>query len=214
MSKPAFNTFAVSEFDTARYVCCYQHTRLSIVVSVMTTCSRKGGRDGRVTHEIHVTRVMDLPRIPIPSIHQNAIPRLRLDCLGILDRLPRQLREGLALHQGATLHLAETILLRVTCVPDPVDEQVGGVEEGEGEGIPMVFRGGVVGQVDGAVAVRERDPGQIPEDEHEAPLLVVHVPDEYSSQDCPLRPERGHDSPRSDDTLLALGASIGIEEVR
>lgn len=127
---------------------------------------------------------MDLPRIPIPAIHQNAVPCLRLDCLGILDGLPRQLRESLALYQGATLHLAEPVLLRITRVPDPVDEEVGDVEEGEGEGVPMVFRGGVVGQVDSAVAVREGDARQIPEDEHEAPLLVVHVPETDSSQYC------------------------------
>lgn len=136
-----------------------------------------------MTHEIHVTGVMYLPRMPIPSIHQDAIPSLRLDCLGILDRLPRQLREGLALHQGPTLHLAEPVLLRVARVPDPVDEQVGGVEEGECEGVPVVFRRGVVGQVDSAVAVRERDAGQIPKDQHEAPFLVVHVPGKISSQD-------------------------------
>ena len=48
----------------------------------------------------------------------------------------------------------------------------------------MVFRRGVVGQVYSAVAVREWDPSQVPEDEHEAPFLVVHVPDKSSSQDC------------------------------
>lgn len=152
----------------------------------------KGG-DERITHKIHVTRVMDLPRIPIPSIHQNAIPRLRLDCLGILDGLPRQLRERLALYQGAALHLAEPVLLRVARIPDPVDEEVGGVEKGEGEGIPVVFRGGVVGQVDGAVAVREGHAGQIPEDQHEAPFLVVHVPDKISSQNrYPMLLARGN----------------------
>ena len=134
---------------------------------------------------------MYFPRIPIPSIHQDAIPSLRLDCLGVLDSLPRQLREGLALHESPALHLTETIFLRITRVPDPVDEEVGGVEESQGEGVPMVFRGSVVGQIDGAVAVREGDAGQIPEDQHEAPFLVIHVPDKSTRQDCQWLSERG-----------------------
>ena len=34
----------------------------------------------------------------------------------------------------------------------------------------------VIGKVDGAVAVAKWHTGKVPEDEHEAPFLVVHVP--------------------------------------
>ena len=34
----------------------------------------------------------------------------------------------------------------------------------------------MVGQVDGAVAVAEGNASKVPEDEHEAPFLEVHIP--------------------------------------
>lgn len=50
----------------------------------------------------------------------------------------------------------------------------------------------MISEVDGAVAVGQRNAGKVPEDEHEAPFLVVHVPG-------------------GDDELLALGTGIGVE---
>lgn len=112
-----------------------------------------------------------------------------------MDGLPGDLGEGPAPDDLAALHGAEAVLLAVAAVPDPVPEEIGGVEEDQGEAVPAVLGGVVVGEEDGAVAVRERHAGQVPEDEHEAPLLVVHVPG------C-------------DDELLALCAGVGVEVMR
>lgn len=90
--------------------------------------------------------------------------------------LPRQLGKRPSVGQRAALPLPEPILLRVGGVPDPVDEQIGDVKETESDGIPVVVRWWVVGEVDRAVAIAERYTGQVPEDEHEAPFLKVHVP--------------------------------------
>lgn len=90
--------------------------------------------------------------------------------------MPRELGEGVAGHHGATFLLAETVLLAVGGVPHPVNEQICDIEEGKEEAVPAVLGGVVVSQVDGAVAVAQRDTSQVPENQHEAPLLVVHIP--------------------------------------
>ena len=52
----------------------------------------------------------------------------------------------------------------------------------------------MVGEVDRAVAVTERYTREVPEYEHEAPFLVVHIPSR-------------------DDHFLALRAGVGVEKV-
>lgn len=54
----------------------------------------------------------------------------RLNGLGILDSLPGNLGESLAGNHLSALHRAETVLLAVAAVPDPVPEEVGNVQEG------------------------------------------------------------------------------------
>lgn len=142
-----------------------------------------------------VAGVVDLARLAVPAVDEEAVARRSGDLARVLDGLPGHLREGVALGEGAPLHGPETVLLTVAAVPDPVHEQVRDIEAGEEGAVPAVLLGRVVGQVDDAVAVRQRHAGHVPEDEHEAPLLVVHVPG-------------------GDDELLALGAGVGVEPVR
>lgn len=85
--------------------------------------------------------------------------------------------ERLAVELVATFLGSEHVLLAVASVPDPVREEVTRVEPDEhGPGVG-VDRGVVVGEEDGAVAVGEGYARKVPEDEHEAPFLVVHVPE-------------------------------------
>lgn len=52
----------------------------------------------------------------------------------------------------------------------------------------------MIGKVDSTVAVAERNSSQIPEYQHEAPFLVVHVPGVH-------------------DHFLCFAARVGVEEV-
>jgi len=126
---------------------------------------------------IHAARALHRNTLT-PPINKNLRTVGRGQSLGVLHGLPRQLRESVTGDQGAALLLTEAVLLTVGGVPDPVDKQVRDVEESEEEAVPVVLAGVVVGQVNGAVAVAQRHTGQVPEDEHEAPLLVVHIPNE------------------------------------
>jgi hypothetical protein len=90
------------------------------------------------------------------------------------------LGEGLAEHSRATLHLAVAVLLAVGRVPDPVHKQIGDVEENQEIAIPMVSGRVVVGEVNGAVAVTQGYTSQIPENQHEAPFFIVHIPNQLA----------------------------------
>lgn len=122
-----------------------------------------------------VSSVVNLSCKTVPAIDENSSLRSN-NGLGVVDGLPRNLGEGPAPDNGASLHGPEAVLLAVATVPDPVPEKVADVDCCQDPSVPAVHLGGVVGQVDCAVAVRERDTGQVPEDEHETPLLIVHIP--------------------------------------
>lgn len=142
-----------------------------------------------------IAGVVQLAGLAVPAVDEEAVPRGGGDLARVLDGLPRDLGERVALGVGAALHGPEAVLLAVAAVPDPVDEEVRDVQAGQEGAVPAVLVGGVVGQVDDAVAVGERDARHVPEDEHEPPLLVVHVPGR-------------------DDQLLALAARVGVQPVR
>lgn len=145
--------------------------------------------------EVGVAGVVDLAGEAVPAVDEDGVAARRRDGRRVAHRLPRQLREGPARHEGAALRGPEAVLLAVAAVPHPVDEEVREVQRRERVRVPPVRRRRLVGQVDGAVAVRQRHAGQVPEDEHEPPLLVVHVPG-------------------GDDELLAFGARVGVQVVR
>jgi len=138
--------------------------------------------------------IVDLAGETVPTAGQECTG-FALDESGVLDRLPRELREGLALDHGASLLLAETVLLAIAGVEDVVCCEEHDEEGDVGLRRPLVDVGGGAHQVEDAMAVRQGDTGHVPEDQHEAPLLVAHVPG-------------------GDDELLALTAGIGVEPVR
>lgn len=159
-------------------------------------------REGRVEasdqtpaeSKVHVASVVNLASVLIPTIAEKSVASVGLDLLGVLDSLPGELRESLAVHLEAALLGTEHVLLRVAGIPDPVGEEVASKEpDKNGPGV-SVNLGVVVGKEDGAVAVRQRHTSHVPEDEHETPLLVVHVPG-------------------NGDHLLTLAAGVGVQEV-
>lgn len=143
--------------------------------------------------EPYVCSVVNLARQTVPAIDEDSALG-SLYGLGIVDRLPGNLGEGVASHHLSALHGTEAILLAVAAIPDPVPEEVGSEHGYKERLVPAVLGGGVVGQVDGAMAVGQGNTSKVPEDEHEPPLLVVDVPG-------------------GDDELLTFGTGIGVEVV-
>lgn len=96
------------------------------------------------------------------------VARIRLDGFGILDSLPRHLRECVPLYELALFLVAECILLTIGTVPHPVEENVQSREHCESVRIPVVFGWVVVGQVESTVAICEGHTGHIPKGEQKA----------------------------------------------
>lgn len=119
---------------------------------------------------------MDFAGITVPPINQNRISSPGLDFAGVLDSLPWKLGESLALKESSAFFGSEPVLLRVGGVPDPVHKEVGDEEGDHNIGTPVVGGWSVVSEVDGAVAIAQWNTGQVPEDEHESPFLVIHIP--------------------------------------
>lgn len=162
--------------------------------------------------KIQIARIVNLAGVSIPSIDQNAVPRFRLDRARVLDSLPGQLGEGFAWHESSAFLRAETVLLRVGGVPNPVHKEIGGEEGDEEVGGPAVGRWGMVGEVEGAVAVRKGNASQVPEDEHKAPFFVVHVPVQLLAM--PSRSWGGAGGvPGCGNAFFALGTCICVQEV-
>lgn len=133
--------------------------------------SDKTPRDG----EPDIGRVVDLAGESVPTVDEDGALGGG-DGLGVVDGLPGDLGEGLAPDNLALLHGTEAVLLTVAAIPDPVPEEVSREHGGEDAAVPTVDVRVVVGKVDGAVAVRKGNASKVPEDEHETPLLIVHVP--------------------------------------
>ena len=75
-------------------------------------------------YKVDVTSKVHLACILVPSVDKNTVTSLGLDRVGILDCEPWQDGESLSLNEGPPLHLSEAILLAVTSVPDPIDEEI------------------------------------------------------------------------------------------
>ena len=137
---------------------------------------------------------MNFSRILVPSIHEQRIARVDLDVVRIPDLFPWKLWKRLAVLLISTLARTEHVLLAVAGVPYPVGKQVASVEEDQDRLGPSISGWIAVGQVDSAMAVAERHTGHVPENKHESPFLIVHVPGR-------------------DDHLLALAARICVQKV-
>lgn len=131
---------------------------------------------GMVSNLLYSTCDVSKPGLRTPTVNQDRRTISGLESLGVLQGLPRELRESVTEDHSSSLLLAETVLLAVCRVPDPVDKEVREVQEHQDNPVPAVFGWVVVSQIDGAVAVGQRDTGKVPENEHKSPLLVIHVP--------------------------------------
>ena len=139
-----------------------------------------------------VGRVVWLPQELPPSIDQQRIAVLGLQVSGILESRPGPLREGPADFERALELHAEARLLCHRRVKDPVHKDEKREEEDVGRCRELVDVRRVGGHIDDRVAVGERHAGEVPENDHESPLLVEHVPSLGNA-------------------LFALGACINVE---
>jgi hypothetical protein len=126
--------------------------------------------------EEHIRYVVRLAHNSKPTIDHNLVASISLNEFGILDRLPRHLRECVALDDLIFLSEPDGVLLAVRAVPHPVEEQVHDRKCAKSVAVPAVLGWVVIGQVEGAVAVCERYAGEIPEREEEAKFFEVHIP--------------------------------------
>jgi hypothetical protein len=157
--------------------------------------------------EEEVACIVDLAGISVPSVSQDRVTCLGLDYARVLNSLPWELREGLPLQKSTTLLGAEAVLLGIGGVPDPVYKQVGDKENSHEIRVPAICGWRVVGKVQGAVAVAQGDSSQVPENQHKAPFLIVHVPRVVRSWSIF---SLSSSLPCGGDALFALGASICI----
>ena len=104
------------------------------------------------------------------------------------------------------LHEPETVLLAIRRVPYPVNEQISDIQRGQSITIPLIFGRWVVGEIDGAVTVAQGYSSQIPENEHESKLLVVHVPTPINQ----TSPAAHSGIPSCDNAFLSLRAGVRI----
>jgi len=79
--------------------------------------------------KVQVGGVLNLAGVLVPAVAEKRVTGRGLNLLRILDGLPGELRECLAVLLVAAFLAAEHGLLAVTSVPDPVSEEVRSVEQ-------------------------------------------------------------------------------------
>lgn len=126
--------------------------------------------------EEEIASVMNLTSFAIPAVAEDLVSVLRSDGFRVSDPAILEIRERRPLLHDATLLLSELILLAVGRVPDIVDAKVGDDPKDNDPDGPVVLRWIMERDVQRTMAVGERHASHVPEDEHEAKLLVVHVP--------------------------------------
>jgi hypothetical protein len=111
-------------------------TPLNIPVRTMDNHSRKKAwiepREGTIKprnqsprqRKVKIARIMNLACVSIPSIYQDRISGFGLDSARIRYCLPRELGKCLARDETTAFLGAESVLLGVGGVPDPVHEEV------------------------------------------------------------------------------------------
>ena len=93
-----------------------------------------------MSHKVKVAGVMNLPCVSVPAIDQNRVTGLRLDRLGVLDVLPRQLRESLPLKERTPFLLPESIFLSIGSIPNPVHQEIRHVKYTQSDWVPVIDR--------------------------------------------------------------------------
>ncbi|KAI7052583.1 Delta(24(24(1)))-sterol reductase like protein [Hortaea werneckii] len=130
-------------------------------------CARSCRRRRPAKSEVQVAGVVDLACVLVPAVHENGVAGLGVG--------------GRSCGAAGILSRKHGTCSSGYCpCPRPSRRRDGRV---------------VVGDEDGAVAVAQWHTSHVPEDKHETPLLVVHVPGDT-------------------DHLLALTAGVGVEPVR
>lgn len=124
----------------------------------------------------HIRNIIRFPNNRKPSINHDVIARVSLNGLGILNSLPWDLGECISFDELALLLVAEGILLAICTVPHPVEEEIQNRESGEGESVPAIFGGVVIGEVECTMAISEWYTGHIPKSEQESQLFEIHIP--------------------------------------
>lgn len=71
--------------------------------------------------EEHVRDIVWLSYDCKPAINHDMIARVRLNCLGVLDNLPRHLSKGIPVGELALFLVTECVLLTVGTIPHPVE---------------------------------------------------------------------------------------------
>lgn len=151
--------------------------------------------------EEKIARVVNLSSLSVPTIAQNAVAPAGGNSLRVVNLAVLEIREGGTLIHSAALFLTELVLLAVGRIPYVVGAEIGnGKKSSEPDG-PLVLRWVVSCDEEGAVAVGERNTSHVPEDKHEAKLLIVHVPGEISFDE---KLHAAEDLPCGDDQVLTL----------
>ena len=127
-----------------------------------------------------------------PAIDEQRITMLSLQIPGILKCGPRPLRESPSMLESSLQLHPKARLLSHGGIEHVVCKDEKGEHKGVGRGAELVVRRRMSSHVDDRVAVGEGYTGKVPEDDHEAPFFVEHVP-------C-LR-----------DTFFSLTASIDVK---
>lgn len=125
--------------------------------------------------------LLESSRSLTPPATEDIISSVGLDSLGVLDELPRQLGECLAVESAPSLLGPEVVLLTVAGIPHPIHEEIYHRQEAQCDRIPVICRRVVRSQVQRAVAVNHWYPGEVPEDQHESPFLIIHIPADCQS---------------------------------
>lgn len=141
-----------------------------------------------------VSGVMSLTGVLVPTVSQQERAIGTLDVARVLEIRERQVWESLSERGVASHDSSETVLLSVTGIEEVV---CNGQDSEQGNVVlngPVVLGWVVVSEVQSTVAVSVWDTGDVPENQHEAKLLVSHVPS-WNNQ------------------FLTLGAGVGVEPV-
>lgn len=126
-----------------------------------------------------------------PSTTQDGISCLGADTFRVFDELPGELWESFAINHVTVFLGPEYVLLAISCIPHPISEEIRSINKSQCPWVPVVVRRIILSEVYRAVAVCHWNTGHVPEDEHEAKFLIVHVPEQRLASHIKLEKDAG-----------------------